>query len=102
MLDIFDANETSVASAARRCGLSQSRATHLMTDKLGAPPCTFRSWMRLRRAIGAVAFSGASLTRAAHEAGFSDAAHFTRTSRRLLGVTPRDLVAPIVHLCCEP
>jgi AraC-like DNA-binding protein len=35
--------------------------------------------------------NGASATDAAHRAGFSDAAHMTRTFRRMLGATPTDL-----------
>ena len=31
---------------------------------------------------------GASLSAAAHEAGFADAAHFSRTSRRMFGFPP--------------
>ena len=34
---------------------------------------------------------GASVTRAAHHAGFADGAHMTRTFRRMLGATPSDL-----------
>jgi len=35
---------------------------------------------------------GASVTSAAHQAGFSDGAHLTRTFRRMLGLRPSDCV----------
>ena len=34
---------------------------------------------------------GSPLTRAAHEAGFSDSAHLSRTFRRMFGVAPTAL-----------
>jgi AraC-like DNA-binding protein len=48
-------------------------------------------WLRLARALQAAA-RGLSLTDAAHEAGFADAAHFTRTMRRHFGVTPGSML----------
>src|SRR6266536_315741 len=47
-------------------------------------------WLRLQRACCDL-MAGASVTVAAHSAGFSDAAHLTRTFRRMLGMTPTDL-----------
>jgi AraC-like DNA-binding protein len=96
LLDILELENVSIAEAAHRAGLSESRATHLMTEKLGAPPRTWRPWLRLRNAIGEVAFHGANLTQAAHRAGFADSAHLTRTSKTMLGVTASHMVAPTV------
>jgi AraC-like DNA-binding protein len=48
-------------------------------------------WLRLQRAVAALS-SGRSVTDAAYAAGFSDAAHLSRTFRRMLGCPPRDLV----------
>ena len=42
-------------------------------------------------AIGA----GENATHAAHAAGFSDAAHFSRTMRNMFGVTPRDIMSTV-------
>jgi AraC-like DNA-binding protein len=101
MLDSLECADTDVAEAAHRAGLSGSRATHLMTEKLGAPPRMWRPWLRLRNAIGEVAFRGATLTQAAHRAGFFDAAHLTRTCKAMLGVSPRHMVSPTVFATHE-
>jgi AraC-like DNA-binding protein len=48
-------------------------------------------WLRLRQALE-LAAGGTSLTQAAQDAGFSDAAHLTRTMRRHFGVAPSNVV----------
>jgi len=65
--------------------LSPSRLSHLFREQVGLPIRRFLLWLRLREALSAVA-RGESLTTAAHAAGFSDSAHFTRTFRRMLGI----------------
>lgn len=73
-----------VIEVARRAGLSASRFQHLFADEVGVPFRRFRGWQRLRRAIASIAH-GASFTRAAHEAGFADQAHFARMFRQTFG-----------------
>ena len=68
-------------------GLSRSRFVHAFTESVGVPLRPFVLWLRLQRASGEL-MNGASATEAAHCAGFSDAAHMTRTFRRMLGATP--------------
>ena len=51
-----------------------------------------RLWLRLRRAVELLASAG-SLTEAAHDAGFSDSAHLSRTFRKMFGVKPSLLLA---------
>lgn len=91
-LDALDDIDATVSDSAARVGLSESRLTHLMVEELGAPPRTWRAWLRLRRAISATMSTGANLTRAAHEAGFTDSAHLTRTSKQLAGVLPSQML----------
>jgi AraC-like DNA-binding protein len=71
-------------------GLSQSRFMHVFTESVGVPLRPYILWLRLQRAACDL-INGASVTTAAHNAGFSDAAHLTRTFRRMLGMTPTDL-----------
>ncbi|MBE0550067.1 MAG: AraC family transcriptional regulator, partial [Rubrivivax sp.] len=44
-------------------------------------------WLRINVAIEA-AMAGASWTEAAHEAGFADSSHLTRTHKRMFGIEP--------------
>lgn len=97
-LALLEQGGASVLEAATRVGLSESRLTHLMTEALGAPPRTWRTWLTLRRALHAVMFGGSNLTQAAHRAGFADSAHLTRTCKRLLGVRPAEMMPRTVHV----
>lgn len=79
-----------LASLAQRVGLSASRMAHLFRAEVGLPVRRYLLWLRLADAVDEIA-RGASLTDAAHDAGFSDSAHLTRTFRRMFGITPSGL-----------
>lgn len=83
-------DDFSLKALARVAGLSQSRFMHVFTESVGVPVRTYILWLRLQRACCELR-EGATVTSAAHSAGFSDAAHLTRTFRRMLGMTPSDL-----------
>ncbi|SDR22010.1 AraC-type DNA-binding protein [Thermostaphylospora chromogena] len=70
--------------------LSESRLSHLFSGEFGLPFRPYVLWARLRVALAAVS-RGASLTEAAHTAGFADAAHLTRTVHRMMGEAPSAL-----------
>ncbi|WP_197042162.1 helix-turn-helix transcriptional regulator [Sandarakinorhabdus oryzae] len=72
-------------SAAAAVHLSPSRARHLFAAATGLPFKTYVLWLRLEQAVAHMA-AGLSLTEAAHEAGFADSAHFSRTFRRTFGL----------------
>lgn len=74
-------------AAAAIARLSPTRLTHRFTAEVGLPFRRFVLWSRLERAVFAVR-DGADLTRAAVEAGFADAAHFSRTFRETIGLAP--------------
>jgi AraC-like DNA-binding protein len=74
-----------LAAAAKSVGLSPGRVRHLFVEQTGLPFRTYLLWLRIVKAVGAFA-GGASLTEAAHEAGFADSAHFSRTFRRMFGI----------------
>lgn len=67
--------------------LSPGRFRHLFVAQTGT---SFRAWLLWARAEQAIAAAnqGMSWTAAAQAAGFADAAHFTRTCRRVFGIAP--------------
>ena len=89
------------AEVAREVGLSASRFGHLFSEQVGLPMRRYLLWMRLRHALTA-ALGGASMVEAAHAAGFADAAHFTRTCKRMFGLPPTAF-APVdaVHVASD-
>lgn len=75
---------------AEAVGLSPGRLMHVFTESIGIPLRPYIAWLKLQRAAGAIA-AGAPLARAAQSAGFADAAHMSRTFRRMLGASPSQL-----------
>ena len=66
---------------------SAHRLRHLFSDKLGISIKSYTLWARMRRAVELIAH-GESLSVVAHDVGFSDAAHLTRTLKQFFGLTP--------------
>ena len=79
-----------LGSAARAAGLSPSRARHLFVEQVGLPFRSYLLWLRITKAVSIMS-AGCSLTEAAHEAGFADSAHFSRTFRRMFGLPAASL-----------
>ena len=82
----------SLVRLARAVDLSPGRLMHVFTESIGIPLRPYLAWLKLQRAGGAIA-AGRPLGEAAYAAGFADAAHMTRTFRRMLGMTPSALRA---------
>lgn len=80
----------SLADAAAHVGLSNGRARHVFVEETGLPFRTYLLWLRLNRALELFT-AGASLTDAAHGAGFSDSSHLSRTFRRMFGISADSL-----------
>jgi AraC-like DNA-binding protein len=77
----------SLETLANDVGISPSRLRHVFKEQTGLPISRYVLWMRLRAAL-LEALEGASMAESAQEAGFSDAAHFTRTCRQMFGLPP--------------
>lgn len=80
----------SLGEVAASVALSESRFRHLF---VGGTGCSFRAyllWLRINQAVQAV-MAGASWTEAAHQAGFADSAHLSRTHKRMFGIEPSSM-----------
>jgi len=76
---------------AERAGLSPSRFLHLFKAETGVPLRRYRIWNRMGAAVRACS-EGASLTEAAHAAGFGSSAHFSTAFRDMFGMMPSGLL----------
>jgi AraC-like DNA-binding protein len=74
-----------LAGASAGVHLSPSRLRHLFVEQTGLAFKTYLLWLRLVSAVQ-VYSEGKSLTEAAHAAGFSDSAHFSRIFKRTFGL----------------
>jgi AraC-like DNA-binding protein len=83
-----------LAVLAETAGLSEGRLGHVFREQVGLPIRAFARWCRLQAAARHLG-AGRSITTAAHEAGFADAAHLSRTFRTTLGLAPSDLVGHV-------
>ncbi|HEX6599742.1 MAG TPA: AraC family transcriptional regulator [Gemmatimonadaceae bacterium] len=77
------------AVAGEAC-LSPSRFRHLFVEETGMALRPYILWRRFLHVWDLLA-TGATLSSAAHAAGFADAAHLTRTSRSMFGFPPSAL-----------
>jgi len=76
-----------IAILARSVHLSPSRFRHLFRGEMGLSVQSYLRWRRLTAALQTSA-QGASLTEAAHAAGFADSAHLSRVFRATFGTSP--------------
>lgn len=74
-------------SVASQVHLSPGRFRHLFVEETGMGLRQYMLWRRFLR-MWELLQSGETLSGAAHKAGFADAAHLTRTSRRMFGIPP--------------
>jgi AraC-like DNA-binding protein len=83
--------------------LSPSRFRHLFVEETGVGLRPYVLWRRFLR-VWELLMGGASLTSAAHAAGFADAAHLTRTSRTMFGFPPSamQIVGPLRRAAPHP
>jgi AraC family transcriptional regulator len=81
------ASALTLDQVASRVFLSPSRFRHLFAEQTGMALRPYILWRRFLH-IWDLLMRGETLSTAAHAAGFADAAHLTRTSKRMFGFAP--------------
>jgi AraC-like DNA-binding protein len=82
-----------VEEVAAAAGLSPTRLMALAREQLGTSLRSYRRWLRAFHVVRQYA-TGASLTAAALEAGFSSSAHLSAAAREQFGIRPSQLLTP--------
>ena len=72
---------------AEQAFLSPSRFRHLFVEQTGMALRPYILWRRFLK-VWELGMQGESFSSAAHQAGFADAAHLSRTSKRMFGFAP--------------
>ncbi|PQP81557.1 hypothetical protein C0Q44_17730 [Paenibacillus sp. PCH8] len=87
----------SIRYYAKQLGLSNSRLSHLFKENTGISLSGYILLHKLQKASYLI-FKGKSITDAAMAAGFDTPSHFANTSKRLLGMTAKDIRKDSVFL----
>jgi AraC-like DNA-binding protein len=82
--------DAALPALAARVGLSPGRLMHAFTESIGIPLRPYLAWLRLQRAAAGIV-AGRPLAEVAAAAGFADAAHMSRSFRRMFGMPPSQL-----------
>ena len=77
----------SLDQLARELKLSYTAASHAFSRSIGMPLRTYQHWLKCMRATEQL-HADVHLTQIAHESGFADSAHLSRTWRRSYGLAP--------------
>jgi AraC-like DNA-binding protein len=93
-LDALDADPLAPwthRTLAERAHLSPSRFQVLFREATGLPVRNYLLWRRLLEAVERLQ-AGEPVTAVAHATGFADAAHLSRSFRRIIGAAPSSLL----------
>lgn len=97
LLKDCDGSEHSIDILASQVNLSNSRLSHLFKENTGITLSGYLVLHKLQKAIYLI-FNGISITKAALSAGFDSPSHFAATSKRLLGMSAKEISKDSVFL----
>lgn len=86
-----EARPPTVSEVARIAGVHRAHLTSLFTRHFGTPPSVYRRNVMAARAISRLIRTSDPATAIAHDAGFSDQAHMSRSLKALCGSGPAEL-----------
>ncbi len=87
--------KSTLADIAVDYDLSPSRLRVLAKEQIGVSLSNLLLWRKLVKALEVLA-SGSILSEAAQAGGFSDQAHFSRTTRKMFGITPHSSTSTLI------
>jgi AraC-like DNA-binding protein len=88
---LLESPSASVADAAARAFVSERELQRRFKEHIGYGPKTLQRVLRFQRFMKQIAVAPVDLAWAAAAAGYSDQSHLSRETRRLAGLTPRQL-----------
>ncbi|WP_105614798.1 AraC family transcriptional regulator [Vallitalea okinawensis] len=83
-------SDLTIKELANYASLSESRLQHLFKEQIGITIKRYLLWKKMMDGIKIIA-SNNDFTFSAHEAGFSDSSHISRTCKEMFGLTLSDL-----------
>jgi AraC-like DNA-binding protein len=88
---LLQRGSASIAEVAERVFVSERQLRRRFIEEVGYGPKTLQRILRFQRAVAELRSARAGLAGAAATAGYADQAHLSRESRRLAGLSPREL-----------
>jgi AraC-like DNA-binding protein len=90
-VQLLDRPTATVADAAASAFVSERELERRFTEHIGYGPKTLHRVLRFQRFMRQIALPRVDLALAAAAAGYADQSHLSRETRRLAGLTPRQL-----------
>jgi AraC-like DNA-binding protein len=89
MIDNLD-KRLNLAEIAKKTGLSASHYSRLFLNRTGHPPIDYFIQMKIQRACRLLDNSGLFIADISRETGFDDQFYFSRTFRKIMGMSPSE------------